>query len=156
MGATEALCNKLENRLYQPIFVPLLTNFFFGMCTLTQTLNSETNNPNQKVVNQCYYIYTKILNTTLIIFWNKYKTIFSNYLSFHTVGGSQKYNNLLESNASSVIKQLDIIGKHLPNNYRCLLVHILKSGGNPKNSKHRYIQYEYICHDYLRSSKRVR
>ena len=48
------------------------------------------------------------------------------------------YKNFLETNSSSVMKQLDIIGKHLPNNYRGL-VHTLKSGGNPKSSKHRYI-----------------
>ena len=49
------------------------------------------------------------------------------------------YKNLLETNSSSVMKQLDIIGKHLPNNYKGLVVHTLKSGGNPKSSKHRYI-----------------
>ena len=51
VDATEGLCNKLENSLYQIIFLHLLTNFFFGMCTLIQTLNSKTNNPNQKVLN---------------------------------------------------------------------------------------------------------
>ena len=49
------------------------------------------------------------------------------------------YTNLLETNSSSVMKQLDIIGKHLPNNYTGLVVHTLKSGGNPKSSKHRHI-----------------
>ena len=49
------------------------------------------------------------------------------------------YKNLLETNSSSVMKQLDIIGKHLPNNHTGLVVHTLKSGGNPKSSKHRYI-----------------
>ena len=49
------------------------------------------------------------------------------------------YKNLLETNSSPVMKQLDIIGKHLPNNYTGLVVHTLKSGGNPKSSKHRYI-----------------
>ena len=37
------------------------------------------------------------------------------------------------------MKQLDIIGKHLLNNYTGLVVHTLKLGGNPKRSKHRYI-----------------
>ena len=64
--------------------------------------------------------------------------IFNNYF-FLTVGTSQMYKNLLETNSSSVMKQLDIIGKHLPNNYTGLVVHTLKSGGNPKCSKHRYI-----------------
>ena len=49
------------------------------------------------------------------------------------------YKNLLKTNSSSVMKQLDIIGKYLPNNYPGLVVHTLKSGGNPKISKHRYI-----------------
>ena len=64
--------------------------------------------------------------------------IFNNYF-FLTVGTSQMYKNLLETNSSSVMKQLDIIEKHLPNNYTGLVVHTLKSGGNPKSSKHRYI-----------------
>ena len=58
---------------------------------------------------------------------------------FLTVGTSQMYKNLLETNSSSVMKQLDIIGKHLPNNYTGPIVQTLKSGGNPKSSKHRYI-----------------
>ena len=49
------------------------------------------------------------------------------------------YKNLLETNSSSVKKQLNIIGKHLPNNYTGPIVQTLKSGGNPKSSKHRYI-----------------
>ena len=49
IDATEGLCNKLENSLYQTIFLHFLTNFFFGMYTLIQTLNSKTSNSTQKV-----------------------------------------------------------------------------------------------------------
>ena len=51
VDTTEGFYNKLENSLYQTIFLHLLTNFFFGMYTLIQTLNLKTNNPNQKVPN---------------------------------------------------------------------------------------------------------
>ena len=140
VDATEGLCNKLENSLYQTIFLHLLTNFFFGMYTLIQTLNSKTNNPKQKVPNLSYYM----LLAKFLLIYQLYLSIptklyiFNNYF-FLTVGTSQMYKNLLETNSSSVMKQLDIIGKHLPNNYTGLVVHTLKSGGNPKSSKHRYI-----------------
>ena len=85
------------------------------------------------------HVTCKISTPISIIFVNTYRTIYLIITFFLTVGTSQMYKNLLETNSSSVMKQLDIIGKHLPNNYTGLVVHTLKSGGNPKSSKHRYI-----------------
>ena len=72
--------------------------------------------------------------------------------TYFTLGQSQKYINILKNNKSSVINQLEIIGAHLPSEYRCLVVHTSKSGANVNNSYHRYISYIIFSHDYLQSS----
>lgn len=54
---------------------------------------------------------------------------------------TKKYRNLLRTNASSVINQVHIVTNHLPVDYRCLVVHTLKSQANPKNPEDRYIMH---------------
>ena len=67
------------------------------------------------------HINVSVLNTTTFI-----------------TGSIQMYNRHFETNITSVINQLAILTNDLPAEYKCLVVHTLKSQANPNNPKHRY------------------
>ena len=60
-----------------------------------------------------------------------------------------RYNKLLHIQNNSVKKQLSILIPHLPPQYRCLVIHTLKSQANPDKEDDRCAIYKKIVCPFI-------
>ena len=114
------------------------------MFTLMQAFNSNRINPlHIQGILVMIFLFTdiviyKICSVCLTILQIHINVSVLNTTTFIT-GSSQMYNRLFETNKTSVINQPAILTNDLPAEYRCLVVHTLKSQADPNNPKHRYL-----------------